>query len=99
MKSIVTLAAAAAIAFTAFATAATPAAAGKRDAVIFGAIGLGTGIVIGSQIRSRPVVVHNANVRAHYRWCAARYISYDAPSNTWIDKRGRVRNCASPFGG
>ena len=35
--------------------------------------------------------------RAHYNWCAARYRSYDARTNTYQPYEGPRRQCRSPY--
>lgn len=56
--------------------------------------------------RPAPVVVYQqpAPVYAaaplpeqHQAWCAGRYRSYNAYDNTWIDNRGNLRPCQSPY--
>lgn len=34
---------------------------------------------------------------AHQDWCEGRYASYDPYDNTWVDRRGRIRDCVSPY--
>ena len=50
---------------------------------------------------TRPVVHVVQRVRtsasAHVRWCAARYRSYDARSDTWQPYHGPRRHCRSPY--
>ncbi|WP_053239596.1 BA14K family protein [Pleomorphomonas koreensis] len=35
----------------------------------------------------------------HQAWCAGRYRSYNAYDNTWVDNRGNLRPCQSPYYG
>ena len=58
--------------------------------------------------RPAPVVVYQqpAPVYAaaplpaqHQAWCAGRYRSYNAYDNTWVDNRGNLRPCQSPYFG
>ena len=35
----------------------------------------------------------------HQAWCAGRYRSYNAYDNTWVDNRGNLRPCQSPYFG
>lgn len=46
--------------------------------------------------RAVPVYVDDP-AAAHEAWCAAKYRSYNVYDNTWIDKYGRLRACASPY--
>ena len=57
--------------------------------------------------RPAPVVVYQqpAPVYAapmpqeHQAWCAGRYRSYNSYDNTWVDNRGNLRPCQSPYYG
>lgn len=35
--------------------------------------------------------------RAHRRWCRSNYASYDGRTNTFVNRRGRVKRCRSPY--
>jgi len=61
----------------------------------------GAGALIGGAIASQPRYVEPApgggiNPR-HYEWCAARYRSFDAYSNTFQPYNGPRQTCYSPY--
>lgn len=106
MNQFVAITTAAVLAVTTLATSIQPAEAGRRDAAAAAALGLLGGIIVGGAIaNARPApryvapgyVPVNAG-DAHVAWCARKYRSYNVYDNTWIDKHGRVRLCASPYG-
>lgn len=58
--------------------------------------------------RPAPVVVYRqpAPIYAaapmsaeHQAWCSGRYRSYNSYDNTWVDNRGNLRPCQSPYFG
>lgn len=44
-----------------------------------------------------PPVRAVSPLRSHIRWCAARYRSYDARSNTFVGFDGRRHRCTGPI--
>jgi hypothetical protein len=46
-----------------------------------------------------PVYQGGGYSAAHYNWCAAKYKSYHAPSNTYQPYGAPRRPCYSPYGG
>ena len=48
--------------------------------------------------RPLPVPVYRAVPAAHVAWCARRYRSYDAHTNTFQPYHGPRRACRSPYG-
>lgn len=72
-----------------------------------GALGLLGGMIIGGAIANAtqpapayaptPAYVPAAAIDAHIAWCSGRYRSYNIHDNTWIDLKGRLRNCVSPY--
>jgi hypothetical protein len=58
------------------------------------------GAIIGGAIMSQPAPppprAGNINPK-HYRWCAQRYRSYDAYSNTFQPHYGPRQECLSPY--
>lgn len=80
------------------------------DAIVAGSLGLLGGMIIGgalAQPAPAPVYVAPAPVyvapgyidpaAAHASWCASHYRSWSAYDNTWIDRKGRLRACVSPY--
>jgi hypothetical protein len=64
----------------------------------------GAGAIIGGAIASQPRYVRPAPVYRtgglnprHYEWCAMRYRSYDAYSNSFQPYNGPRRTCYSPY--
>ncbi|MCV0396408.1 MAG: BA14K family protein [Rhizobiaceae bacterium] len=51
----------------------------------------------GLAVRGAVIRVHRARPAAHVAWCAARYRSYDAPTDTFQPYHGPRRHCRSPY--
>lgn len=58
----------------------------------------GTAVPIYPVTTARPAPLARRSVDAHAQWCAGRYRSYDAWSDTWQPWHGPRRQCRSPFG-
>lgn len=56
-----------------------------------------TGYAVPIYDTSPPVVRFVPRYRGHEAWCAARYRSYDAWSDTWQPYDGPRRPCRSPY--
>ncbi|PIP00649.1 conserved exported hypothetical protein [uncultured Pleomorphomonas sp.] len=51
-------------------------------------------------IYQQPAPVYAVSMpAAHQAWCSGRYRSYNAYDNTWVDNRGNLRPCQSPYFG
>lgn len=51
----------------------------------------------GPVIRVFPPPVVRSGISRHVRWCANRYRSYNARTNTYMGFDGRPHRCRSPF--
>lgn len=51
----------------------------------------------GMAVRGTVVRIHRAHPAAHVAWCAQRYRSYDARTDTFQPYRGPRRVCRSPW--
>ena len=68
------------------------------DGFWFPLAAFGAGAIIGGAIaQPAPPPRAGAINPRHYRWCADRYRSYDARSNTYQPYNGPRRQCLSPY--
>lgn len=56
-----------------------------------------TGAIIGGAIATQPAPRAAGINPRHYQWCANRYRSYDAYSNTFQPYHGPRQRCYSPY--
>lgn len=85
---------AASVLATSFATSAN---AGSRERAFAGGLAagiIGTAIIASERRRYREDRYYRASRwERHVDRCYRRYRSYDEATDTWIDRRGRVRRC------